>query len=62
MASFCPRQTRRRIANKLFGGDGLFLVQLTGPGRVWLQSLTMATMAQAIAEYLPQAEGEPSDG
>lgn len=27
--------------NILFGGEGLFLTTLTGPGRVWLQTMTM---------------------
>lgn len=45
------------IANKLFGGDGLFLGTLTGPGRVWLQSLTLPGLAHQIAHYLPQNEG-----
>jgi uncharacterized protein (TIGR00266 family) len=40
------------IANALFGGDGLFLVQLTGPGRIWLQTLTMPNLAHALAPYL----------
>ncbi|NNN21085.1 MAG: TIGR00266 family protein [Acidimicrobiales bacterium] len=42
------------IKNKLFGGDGMFLAALTGPGRVWLQSLPIANLAHAIAPYLPQ--------
>lgn len=41
------------IANKLFGGDGVFLVELSGPGTVLLQSLTLAKLAAEIAEYLP---------
>lgn len=41
------------IANKLFGGDGVFLVELTGPGAVLLQSLTITKLAAEIAEYLP---------
>jgi uncharacterized protein (TIGR00266 family) len=44
------------IRNILFGGDGLFLVQLTGPGRVWLQSMPLPNLAHAIAHYLPSAE------
>ena len=40
------------IANKLFGGDGYHLVALTGPGRVWLQSMPMAILAQALSPYL----------
>jgi len=41
------------IANKLFGGDGVFLVELTGPGTVLLQSLTLPKLAAEIAHYLP---------
>jgi uncharacterized protein (TIGR00266 family) len=43
------------IRNKVFG-DGLFLAQLTGPGKVWLQSLSIANLAQAIEPYLPQQD------
>lgn len=45
------------IKNMLFGGDGIFLASLTGPGRVWLQSLTVANLAHAIAPYLPHSSG-----
>jgi uncharacterized protein (TIGR00266 family) len=48
------------IKNALFGGDGLFLATLTGPGRVWLQSMTLPHLAHAIAEYLPHPSGEGS--
>ncbi|HEX6349723.1 MAG TPA: TIGR00266 family protein [Candidatus Dormibacteraeota bacterium] len=41
------------IKNALFGGDGIFLATLTGPGRVWLQSMTLSRLAHAIYEYLP---------
>jgi uncharacterized protein (TIGR00266 family) len=44
--------TIRGISNALFGGDGLFLVQLTGPGRIWLQTLTMPNLAHALSPYL----------
>jgi uncharacterized protein (TIGR00266 family) len=40
------------IKNILFGGDGLFLVRLTGPGRVWLQTLALANFAHALQPYL----------
>src|SRR5438093_2714769 len=43
------------IKNAFFGGDGIFLAALTGPGRVWLQSMTMQHLAHAIQEYLPTA-------
>jgi uncharacterized protein (TIGR00266 family) len=41
------------ITNMLFGGDGIFLAALTGPGRVWLQTLTVSNLAHAIVPYLP---------
>lgn len=41
------------ITNALFGGAGLFLATLTGPGRIWLQSLTLQRFAHALAEYMP---------
>ncbi len=47
------------IKNALFGGDGLFLVRLTGPGRVWLQTMTVPTLAHALAPYMPRG-GEAS--
>lgn len=40
------------IKNKVFGGDGLFLTRLVGPGKVWLQSITLAGLAQALSPYL----------
>jgi uncharacterized protein (AIM24 family) len=51
------------IKNKVFGGDGIFLARLTGPGQVWLQSLTLPGLANALAPYLPSAENSgPSGG
>src|SRR5580658_8854765 len=44
------------IANALFGGDGLFIARLTGPGKVWLQSLTMPGLAHALQPYLARGE------
>jgi uncharacterized protein (TIGR00266 family) len=41
------------IKNKLFGGEGLFLATLTGPGRVWLQTLPIANLAHSLLPYLP---------
>ncbi len=48
------------IKNMFFGGDGIFLATLTGPGRVWLQSMTMQHLAHAISEYLPHRESGSS--
>jgi uncharacterized protein (TIGR00266 family) len=40
------------LKNVLFGGDGLFIARLTGPGRVWLQTLTMPNLAHALTPYI----------
>ena len=45
------------IKNMIFGGDGIFLGVLTGPGTVWLQTLPISRLAHQIGEYLPRAEG-----
>ncbi|WP_263355968.1 TIGR00266 family protein [Acidicapsa ligni] len=50
------------IKNMIFGGDGLFLAALTGPGRVWLQSLPLPRLAHALAPYLPSGERETVQG
>jgi uncharacterized protein (AIM24 family) len=41
------------VKNKVFG-DSLFLAQITGPGHVWLQSMTPSKLASAIEPYLPE--------
>jgi len=44
------------IKNMIFGGDGLFLAVLQGPGKVWLQTLPISRLAHQIGEYLPHGE------
>ena len=41
------------FGNILFGGEGLFLATLTGPGEVHLQSMPIMNLAEEIARYLP---------
>lgn len=43
--------------NILFGGEGLFLSTLRGPGRVWLQTMTTSELAKKIIPYLPTNTG-----
>ena len=45
------------IKNMLFGADGIFLAALTGPGRIWLQSLPLANLAHALSPYLAVGNG-----
>jgi uncharacterized protein (TIGR00266 family) len=40
--------------NVIFGGEGLFLATLTGPGHVWLQSMPILNLAEEIGRYLPR--------
>lgn len=46
------------IKNAIFGGDGIFLAALTGPGSVWLQTLPISRLAHALVPYLPRTGGE----
>lgn len=39
--------------NILFGGEGLFLTTLTGPGKVYLQTMTLSDFAGRLIPYLP---------
>lgn len=48
------------IKNMIFGGDGIFLASLTGPGRVWLQTLPIAKLAHELMEYMPIERGSSS--
>jgi uncharacterized protein (TIGR00266 family) len=41
------------FTNMLFSGEGLFLATMTGPGRIWLQSLPLSNLAAKLARYLP---------
>jgi uncharacterized protein (TIGR00266 family) len=50
------------IKNIIFGADGLFLAALTGPGKVWLQTLPLPNLAHALTPYLPQASGDSDRG
>ena len=50
-------QLVRGFKNILFGGEGLFLATLTGPGHVALQSMPILNLAEEIGRYLPDRQG-----
>ena len=50
-------QMVKGIANILAGGEGLFLATLTGPGRIWLHSMTVSKMAHRLMEFMPAKSG-----
>ena len=51
-------QMVRGFRNVLFGGEGLFLATLTGPGHLWLQSMPILNLAEEIGRYLPGGGGD----
>jgi uncharacterized protein (TIGR00266 family) len=48
--------------NTLFGGEGLFMATLTGPGLVWCQSLPFSRLAGRIFANAPQRGGSKEQG
>ena len=43
----------RGIKNIIWGGEGLFLATISGPGRVWIQSMPIKDLAGKLAQYMP---------
>lgn len=41
------------VKNMLFGGEGFFNTVITGPGKVWLQTMPISNVAGAIRPYIP---------
>ncbi len=60
MTATCSLEVKaiKGVKNVLFGGEGLFNTVITGPGKVWLQSMPIAQMAGALAPYMPMREVE----
>ena len=48
------------IKTAFFGGEGLFYATLTGPGRIWLQSLPFKRLAMQVLSAIPRNKGEGS--
>ena len=44
-------QTAGNLRSMVFGGEGIFLATLTGTGKVWLQSMPIRKLIQAISPY-----------
>lgn len=41
------------VKNMLFGGEGLFNTVISGPGKVWLQTMPISNVAGILRPYLP---------
>ncbi|MCJ9427561.1 TIGR00266 family protein [Kordiimonas marina] len=50
------------IKSMIFGGEGVFFARLTGPGKVWLQSLPFSRLAGRIHASMPQHGGHRGEG
>ena len=43
------------LKNKMLGGEGFFNTVLTGPGRIWLQTMPISGVASAIRPFIPSS-------
>ncbi len=48
-------QQIRGAKNVLFGGEGLFNTVITGPGKIYLQSMPINMLAKSIIPYIPHS-------
>jgi uncharacterized protein (TIGR00266 family) len=46
------------IKNTLFGGEGVFFAQISGPGKVWIQSLPFSRLADRVMASAPNYGGK----
>jgi len=50
-----------KVKTALFGGEGLFLATLRGPGKIWLQSLPLSRLANRIVLSSTAAGGRSAE-
>lgn len=55
-------ETVKGAKNIFFGGEGLFHTRITGPGKVYIQSMPVINTAQALAPYLNINNGDNGGG
>ena len=55
-------QTVRGAKNVFFGGEGLFHTVITGPGKVYIQSMPILQIANRLAPYMPTADSDNGGG
>ncbi len=51
-------QTVRGAKNIFFGGEGLFHTVITGPGKVYIQSMPILQIANRLAPYMPSSDSD----
>ncbi len=55
-------ETVKGAKNIFFGGEGLFNTRITGPGKVYVQSMPIYQMAQELIPYLPTPSSDGDGG
>lgn len=55
-------QSVKGLKNAIFGGEGFFNTVITGPGKVYVQSMPAVALAQRIIPYLPSISTNPPNG
>jgi len=55
-------QFSKDIKSAFFGGEGFFFATLTGPGRIWLQSIPFSRFATRIFAAAKQSGGHKEEG
>ncbi len=48
-------QQIKGIKNVLFGGEGLFNTVVTGPGKIWIQTMPVPQIASRLVQYMPMS-------
>ena len=54
-------ETVSNVKTMVFGGEGFFLANVTGPGRVWLQSMPFPRLVGHISATMPKSGSTGSD-
>ena len=55
MESSCKMEIQQvaGLKNKLLGGEGFFNTVVSGPGKIWIQTMPISNVAGAIRPYIP---------
>ena len=54
-------QSVKGVKNVFFGGEGLFNTRITGPGKVYIQSMPVINTAARLAPFMPSNSSSSSD-
>lgn len=54
-------QSVKGVKNVLFGGEGIFHTRITGPGKVYIQSMPVINTAQVLSGYISKGSSGSSD-